>query len=331
MISPANLIKSIACLLVLLLILTITGCFYSQEKVQEIGFPEKPIDLIIVWSAGGGSDLATRLIGSYAAQELGVPFNYLNVTGANGDHGWTQTAKAAADGYTVTNLTFDILTNQAMGQSAVKYTDFDLLCQFTVQPIGVFVSAASPYQTLEDLLKAAAERPNEITMATTPLGGFFHQGATLLENASQNARFDVIPYKGSAEIIAALVSGKAEAGIQTLTGMEPYMEENGLRLLAVLTEDRLDNFPEIPTAKELGYDVVYKSWRGFAVPKGTPEPIKETLIQAFEKAFNNPEFQKKAEAAKLDLVYAGPEAFKEALDQQYPHVEMILKQLGFVK
>jgi len=317
-------------LLCLLLLLLSGGCLNSQKEAK-ITFPEKPIDMIIGWSAGGGTDLASRLIGSYAAKELDYPFNYINITGANGDNCWSYGAQAAPDGYTVVNLTFDILTNQAIGQSEVKYTDFDLICQFTVQPVGVFVSASSPYKTLDELLTAATQRPNEITMATTPLGGFFHQAVTLLENASPDARFNVIPYKGSAEIIAALVSGKAEAGIQTLTGMQSYMEENGLRLLTVFTEERLAAFPDVPTARELGYDVVYKSWRGFAVPKGTPEPIKDILVDAFYEAFNNPEFREKAALAKLDLVYAGPEEFKEALDQQYPYVEMILKQLGFAK
>lgn len=323
--------KALVLLLPFFLFLTASCGQSSLRSPKEPSFPERPPEMVIVWSAGGGSDLAARLIGDYASRELGQPFIYSNITGANGDKGWQQAVTADPDGYTIANLTFDILTNQAMGQTNVKYTDFELICQFTVQPIGVFVPAASPYQTLDDLLAAATKEPNTITMATTPLGGFFHQAITLLENASDQARFDVVPYKGSAEIIAALVVGKTDAAIQTLTGMEQYMTDNGLRLLAVLTENRLTNFPQVPTARELGYDVVYKSWRGFGVPKDTPEDVRQILVQAFEQAFNHPEFQEKAKKAKLDLVYLGPEDFKEALAQQYPFVETTLKQLGFVK
>lgn len=306
------------------------GCGGKENKAGA-NFPERPIEMIIVWSAGGGSDLAARLIGDYASKELGQPFTYNNVTGANGAIGWGQAAQAKPDGYCVANLTFDVLTNQAMGQTPVKYDDFDLLCQFTVQPIGVFVPKKSPCQTLDELLAAAKKNPNTISMATTPLGGFFHQGAALLENASDGARFNIIPYKGSAEIIAALAGGNTDAGIQTLTGMEQYIESGSMRLLAVLTEKRLESFPDIPTAKELGYNVVHESWRGFAVPKGTPAEVKNKLVIAFEKAFNNPEFQEKAKKAKLDLVYNGPEKFKASLDEQFPNVEKVLKQLGFVK
>lgn len=308
----------------------VMGCGGKTEKV-EAKFPDRPIEMIIVWSAGGGSDLAARLIGDYAAKELGQPFTYNNVTGANGAIGWGQAAQAKPDGYCVANLTFDVLTNQAMGQTPVKYSDFDLLCQFTVQPIGVFVPAESPYKTLDELLAAAKENPNTISMATTPLGGFFHQGAALLENASDGARFNIVPYKGSAEIIAALAGGNTDAGIQTLTGMGQYIKSGNMRLLAILAKERLESFPETPTAKELGYDVVHQSWRGFAVPKGTPDEVKAKLVDAFEKAFNNSEFQEKAKKAKLDLVYNGPEEFKKSLDEQYPNVEKILKQLGFVK
>lgn len=323
--------RSILVLALMLILALAVGCNKPAAEEPEITYPEKPIDMIIVWSAGGGSDLAARLIGDYAAQELGQPFTYRNVTGANGAIGWGEAAQAKPDGYTVANLTFDVLTNQAMGQTPVKYDDFDLLCQFTVQPIGVFVPEKSPYMSLEELLNAAAENPNEITMATTPLGGFFHQGAALLENVSEGARFNVVPYTGSAEIIAALAGGNTDAGIQTLTGMEQYLEEGSMRLLAVLTENRLASFPDVPTAKELGYEVIHESWRGFGVPKGTPQEVKDILVAAFEKAFNNPEFQEKAIKAKLDLVYTGPEEFKSALDYQYPNVENILKQLGFVK
>jgi len=327
--------STLTSLLILLLsiALWVPACSQSSSAESNLHhkFPEKPINMIIVWSEGGGTDLAVRLIGDYASKALDQPFIYKNITGSNGAEGWNQAAKAETDGYTVASLTFDILTNQAMSTDAVKYDDFDVLCQFTVQPIGLFVPAESPFSTLDDLLETAAERPNDITMATTPLGGFFHQGLTLLENASQGARFDVVPYKGSAEIIAALAGGKTDAGIQTLTGMEQYLKDDRLRLLAVFTEERLESFPEVPTARELGYDVVHKSWRGFGVPKGTPDEVKQILVSAFKKAFDEPDFQEKANKAKLDLVYAGPEDFKTSLDQQYPQVQRIMKQLGFVQ
>lgn len=320
------------CLLILLMLIVFSvTVIVGMSEDKKINFPERPIELIIVWSAGGGTDLSTRLIGDYAARELGQPFIYLNVTGANGAIGWGQAAQAKPDGYTVAGLTLDVLTNEALGQTPIGYRDFDLLCQFTVQPIGVFVPEKSPYNSLEDLLTAAKENPNTISMGTTPLGGFFHQGAALLENTSDGAKFNIIPYKGSAEIIAALAGGNVDSGIQTLTGMEQYIETGNMRLLAILTEDRLENFPDIPTAKELGYDVIHESWRGFAVPKGTPDDVKEKLVDSFEKAFNNPEFQEKAKKAKIDLYYNGPEKFKASLDRQFPNIKNILKQLGFVK
>ncbi|MEA4891888.1 MAG: tripartite tricarboxylate transporter substrate binding protein [Peptococcaceae bacterium] len=297
----------------------------------EDPYPEKPIDMIIVWTAGGGSDLAARLIGDYAAAELGQAFVYQNVTGSNGAIGWDQAVNAKADGYTLANLTFDVLTNQAMGQTTVKYDDFDLIMQFTTQPVGVFVPGDSPYQNLEELLAAAAEKPETLQMGTTALGGFFHQASGLLEAATDGARFKYLPYKGSAEIIAALSGKHVDAGIQTLTGMEQHIQEGSIRMLAVLANERSAIFPEVPTAKELGYDVSWESWRGFGVPKGTPEAVRAKLEDAFKKAYDNPEFQAKAKAAGMDLYYRGSADFKALLDEQYPNVETVLKQLNFIQ
>lgn len=325
-------LKSFVALLFMIILFSLSGCGpQAEERAESLVFPRKPLEMIIVWSEGGGTDRASRLIGEYASKELGQIFHYRNVTGANGATGWQEGAEALPDGYTVTNLTFDILTNQALDPNYTGYDDFDLLCLFTIQGIGVFVPEASPYMSLNELMAAGAEKPHQLTLATTPLGGFFHQGAALLEETTEGSRFNMSPYGGSAEIIAALDQGKVDAGIQTLTGMEPYLEKGSIRLLAVLTEKRLKNYPEVPTAREVGYDVVHKSWRGFGVPKGTPEEIKTVLVSAFEKAYENPEFQEKAEEAGLDLVFAGPTVFKATLDYQYPNVERILRELDFVK
>lgn len=321
--------KKIRIALALVLTLAMTVLCVGCQKGGS--YPEKPMDMIIVWGAGGGSDLAARLMGDYAAAELGQSFVYQNVTGANGAIGWDQAANSTADGYTVANLTFDILTNEAMGQTEIGYDDFDLIMQFTYQPVGVFVPGDSPYQTLDELLAAAKENPETLQMGTTALGGFFHQASALLEAETDGSRFKYLPFKGSAEIISALAGKHVDAGIQTLTGMEQHVQEGTMRILAVLTNERVALFPDAPTAKELGYDVAWESWRGFAVPKGTPEEVKAKLVEAFKAAYENPEFQEKAIAAGLDLTYRGPEEFKAMLDEQYPDVVSVLTQLGFVQ
>lgn len=319
--------KLYVALLVFLLVFTLAAC----SNAKEVKYPEKPMEMIIVWGAGGGSDLAARLIGDYASKELGQPFTYNNVTGANGAIGWAQAVQAKPDGYTIANLTFDVLTNQAMGQTPTKYSDFEPIIQFTDQPVGIFVPGDSPYKEISDLLQAAKEKPGTIQMATTPLGGFFHQAAGLLEGKVEGAKFKYIPFKGSAEIISALAGKHVDAGVQTLTGMEQHIKAGSMRLLCVLSEQRVKAFPEAPTAKEEGYDVVWQSWRGFGVPKGTPADVQKILADAFKKAYDNPEFKEKAIKAQLDLTYRGPEDFKKLMDVQYPLLQDVLKKLGFIK
>jgi len=294
-------------------------------------YPEKPIDLIIAWSAGGGSDLSARLIAEYAGKELGQPIVANNITGANGALAWATAVQAKPDGYTITSVTFDILSNQAMGTTPVKYTDFEIIMQFTTQPLGVFVHKDAPYQTLKDLIEAAKKAPGTVTMAITPFGGSFHQAVGLLEMKAPGAKFKCIPHKASAEIIAALAGNHVNAGIQTFTGMEQHVAAGSMRLLAVLNPERVKEFPDAPTALEQGYDVSWGSWRGIAAPKGISPEVKNALAEAFKKAFFNPEYQEKAKKAVMEIQYRDGKEFKSMIDKQYPEMVEVLRSLQIIK
>lgn len=294
-------------------------------------YPEKTIDMLIAWSAGGGTDIATRLLSEYAGRELGQAIVANNIPGANGALAWAHAAQAKPDGYTLTSLTFDILSNQAMGTTPVKYTDFDMIMQFTRQPLGIFAHKDSPYKTLKELLDAAKKNPMKVTMAITPFGGTFHQAVGLLEIKAPGSKFKCIPYKASAEVIAAIAGNHVNAGIQTFTGMEQHVASGSMRLIAVLNPERVKEFPDAPTALEQGYDVSWGSWRAIAAPKGLSPEIKATLVDAFKKAFDNPDYQDKAKKALMEIEYRSGDEFKGLLDKQYPELLTILRELKVIK
>ncbi len=302
-----------------------TSCSGQQSK-----FPSKPMELIITWPAGSASDIAGRTIAKYAEKELGQPITPLNIDGANGATGWAEAAKAKPDGYTIAMITFDILTNQATGRSPVKYTDFEYLLQFTAQPMGIIVKGDSPYKTLDDLLNAAKANPETIKVGTTPLGGVFHQVVALLEKSS-GAKFRVIPFQGTAEINAAGLGGHVDAQINTLALAYQYVKDGSLRVLAVTSEKRSPAYPDVPTLKELGHDIVMESFRAMAVPKGTPADVKKTLTDAFTKAYNAKEYQETATKAKQDIYYRNAEDFLKFLDDLYPKVNAVIQEVGLKK
>ena len=301
------------------------------SSVAWAKYPDRNIDLIIPWSAGGATDVATRLMADYGAKELGEGIIVNNVPGGNGALGWSKAAQEKPDGYTIVCLTFDILANQALGTTPIGLDNFDVILQFSTQPLGVFTHKDSPYHTLKELLDAAKEKPRQVTMSTLAFGSSFHQGVGLLEMQVPGAKFKSIPNKSSAEIIAAIAGNHADAAVMALNNMNQHVDSGNMRILAVLNPERVKEFPNAPTARELGYDVSWSSWRAIGVPKGVPADIKQALDEAFKKAFDNPEFQAKATKASMDLLYRTGDEFKEMTKEQYPLLVETLKSLGVIK
>jgi tripartite-type tricarboxylate transporter receptor subunit TctC len=302
------------------------GCG-GQKQAQQKNYPTKPVQLIIPWPAGGASDLSTRALAKYAEKELGQPITPVNQDGANGATAWAEAVKARPDGYTIVMVTFDIMTNQALGRSPTKYNDFEYLLQFTSQPLAFVVKSDSPYKTLADLLNAAKANPGTLKVATTPLGGIYHQALAMVEKDS-GAKFRVVPFAGAAEVNTALLGGHVDAQVNTLTLLDAHVKNGTFRVLAVTSEKRSPRFPDAPTLKELGFNTVHESFRAIAVPKNTPPEVKKALSDAFTKAYNNKEFQQAADKAKFDIYYRSPEDFGKFLDALYPKVQAVLAEAG---
>ncbi|NLU10179.1 MAG: tripartite tricarboxylate transporter substrate binding protein [Tepidanaerobacter acetatoxydans] len=302
----------------------------KEEAKSTIKYPEKPIDLIVPWDAGGSTDTATRLYAKYAEKELGTTINVLNVTGGNGAVGMLQGAQAKPDGYTLTLLNFDILTAEAQKLAPLSHNDFELVNMFTVQPTVIIVRKDSGWNSLEDFIKAAKEKPGEYKVGGAGEGGVWHQAVALAEE-KMGIEMNYIPYKGSSEQLAALLGKHIDIMFTSPTASLPHLAEGTLIMLATMTEERLPYLPEVPTLKELGYDASYSSWRGIGAPKGTPDEVMQILREAFKKAYDNPEYQAKCEEAKIDSYYLDHEKFREFLNEQYPIVESVMKKLGFAK
>lgn len=301
------------------------GCSMGGKK-----FPKKPITLLIPWTPGSASDLAVRSIAKYAEKELGQPITPVNKDGANGATCWAELAAAKPDGYTIGLVTFDIMTNQATGRSPTKYNGFDYLLQFTTQPMGIGVRSDSPYKTLDDLIKAAKAKPSAITAGTTAIGGVIYQVLGMLEKAV-GVKFRAVPFQGSSEINAAALGKQVDVWVNTFGLPDQYVKDGTFRLLAVSSEKRIARFSEVPTFKELGYDIVHESFRTVAVPKGVPEDVKKVLADAFKKAFDNPEYQDAAVKAKQETLYRNHADFMKFADALYPKVLAILTDLGMTK
>jgi len=254
-------------------------------------YPEKPIEVIVGYSAGGGTDVMARTVAQFLERELGDGASVVvkNMPGAGGQIGFTEVAKAAPDGYTLG--TFNLPAALALTHD--RDADYDVnsytyLANFVEDPNTITVAVSSPFQTLGDLLEAARADPGAITLGLSSLGGNDHFGANMISAAS-GAEFTLVPFKGASNARTAIMGRHVAAGTMTLGQTTNFPDE--LRVLAVLADKRSPFRPDVPTAKELGFDVQMSSLRGIVAPAGMDEAMADQLRAALTAVNENPEFQ----------------------------------------
>jgi len=252
-------------------------------------YPEKPVEVIVGYSAGGGTDVMARTVAQFLEKELNGSVVVKNMPGAGGQIGFTEVAKAAPDGYTLG--TFNLPAALALTHD--RDADYDVnsytyLANFVEDPNTITVAASSPFQTLGELLDAAKADPGAITLGLSSLGGNDHFGANMIAAAS-GAEFTLVPFKGASNARTAIMGGHVSGGTMTLGQTTNFPDE--LRVLAVLAGERAPFRPDVPTAKELGFDVQMSSLRGIVAPAGMDKAMADQLRAALTAVNENPEFQ----------------------------------------
>ena len=301
------------------------GCAAKKEE-----YPTKSIDFIIPWSAGGGTDVAGRLYAKALEKQLGQTVNVLNVPGGSSTVGIVQARDAKPDGYTHVLLTFDILSTDILGLGDLSYKDLKMVSTFTNQPTVLVVNASSGWKTLEDYRAAAKADPGKLKVATPGDGNVWHQ-AGILADTQMGTSVTYVPYNGSGEQVAALLGGHVDATYISYATVKDYLTEGSMIALGVLTDERVENIPDVPTFTELGYDVVYNSWRGIAVQKDVPDDVFEKICAAYKAAYEDPEFQEAAKQGQLDLWYLDAGQFNAFLDENHEKCAEVLKSIGMAK
>lgn len=309
---------------------TSNGSTNSNKQESNDDYPSKAISAIVPWAAGSGSDIAFRGYAEYLSDELGQNINVQNVTGGNGGVGWAEAAAAPNDGYNLALLTFDVLTNEILGVSDTSYKDFDIINMFTIQGMLLITHADYGYDSLEDFLDAAKEAKangETLTIGTNGDYGVWHQAGMLMaEETGTDDAYNFVPLDGSSEQVSELLGKHLDAIVISPTPAIGHIEEGTLVGLGSFTEERIPVLPEVPTFQELGYDVLYESWRALAVPAGAPESVIERLSEASENAFNDPDFQEWAEETNIDPAYLNAEDAKKYLEDLFPVVETVIEK-----
>ena len=273
-------------------------------------FPTKDITHIMPWSAGGGTDTVMRTFLQYAEEPLGVGIRTQNVTGAQSGVGTMRLMKSRPDGYTIGSLTWDSMITVPYKDLVPGYDTSTLsyLANITLYPTVLAVNADTGWETLDDFIAAAKAEPGEVTVSDSGIGGIWHLHA--LDMAEQlGVELNHVPFpNGSAEQREALISGENDAASLSYATVSSAADAGQVKVLAVMGAERDPSLPDVPTFKELGYDVIWGGMRVLAVPAETPDEVKAKLTEGFKAAFDDPEFQKKAADTGMNAYWMdGPE------------------------
>ena len=277
-------------------------------------YPEKPITLIVGYSPGGGTDLVARAVAPFLEKYLGsgARIVIVNRTGAGGEIGFAAIANAAPDGYTIDFVNTPPLMTIPIERSAQfgGPQRFELLGNLIDDPCNFAVRADLPIRDLKELAAYARANPGKVTVGSTGIGSDDHLVMLMFERAA-GVKMTHIPYKGSADVRAAIQSGQLTVAamnvgeaLQSIRGGAP------MRNIGQFAPARSNLAPDLPTAREQGFDIVLSSLRGMAAPKGLPADVRDRLVKAVAAAAADPEFQALATKFFAPLRFLTPAQFE---------------------
>lgn len=315
--------------------LAITACGQKQQAGQDKGgtgtsakYPEKEITLICPWPPGGSSDLLSRAIAQAASKNLPKPMVVVNRDGANGMIATKELTKAKPDGYTITQGASGLFLTQPFTQKNIGYKqdDFDFLIGLTNEPILLTVNANSPYKTLDDLIKAAKEKNLVIRYSNSGMGGIPQLClAYLFQLAGVKAQ--PVPFNGGAPALAALMGEHVDVAASHPGEAIPHIKAGKLRPLVISSSQRFPDLPDVPTMKEKGYDIDMGVKKFIFAPKGLPDDVKKILIDALQKAANDPDFKKAMTDINLMLEPMTGQQVNDYFNTQAPIMKKLIESM----
>lgn len=300
----------------------VSGC--SEKKQAK--FPSEPITLIVNYGGGGGTDITARALAKAAETHLGVPVTVVNKAGGAGTAGIIELKNKKPDGYTVGVVTYAPLAI-VPHQMKVPYTpdDFKYIMGYGVYRYGLAVKKDSPYQTVDDLVKAAAAKPEGMSYSAS---GYPQPFVMQKISELKKVKFNFVPTKSGSEAVTAVLGGHVEVAVAIMADLMQFVKSGEMRLLASVSSERLDIAPNVPTLKELGYDIAVNSYMGIGVHKNVPPEQLKVLREAFAKAYNDKTFQDIMKKTNVPAKLIEGDEFGKLCSDGYKDSEKNLKAMG---
>ena len=266
----------------------------TAAEAQE--YPVDTVTLVTHSSPGGGSDVFLRELSRYLSPYLGANVIVENVSGGSGAKAMAQLAQAPADGSMFYATTPTFIYTSLLSDPEYKYTDLEPLVNFFIDPEVIYTSAKSEFKTLEDVIQYARDGRGQWGAANP--ASLERQALEQLK-AAAGVNAAVVTHEGGGDMMINVLNGTLQIGVGEVQEIQSQIEAGELRLLATFSDKRLDAFPDLPTVKESGYDVVVRKFRGLAGPKGLPADVIAAWEAATQKVLADPKYKEAYEGANL--------------------------------
>lgn len=314
----------------LLAALLIAGQTFADEP-----YPNHPVNVIVPFPPGGVAELTGRPALYVLSKQLKQQFILINKPGAGGSIGAAAVTTAKPDGYTLLLALASVSTNPEADKMAGRTPAFQLdqlapIALLTADPVILMVRTDSPYKTLKDLVDDARKRPGAINYSSSGNYGTYHVATEMFTNAA-GIEMKHIPYAGGGPALIALLSGQVDVGLLGPSIASAQIKAGKLRPLASWGGKRLAAFPDLPTLKELGYNVEYTIWSGLFAPAGTPEPVIKTLRDGVRATVNDEEFKTSMARIETPIYYLDAPEFKKFWDEDAKRLIEVVRKIGKIE
>ena len=297
-------------------------------------YPQRPVQLIVPWGAGGGTDATARIIGTLLEKELKQPFNVVNRTGGSGVVGHDAIAKATPDGYTIGMITVEITMMHHVGLTPLTYKDYTPIGLVNADPAGINVRVDSPYKSVKDLLAAIKANPGKMKASGTGQGGIWHLAiAGLLKDQGIDPNaLPWVPSNGAAPGMQDMIAGGVDVVPCSIPEARPMIDAGKARALAVMDDNPPALYPNVPTLKkELGTNWKIAAWRVIAAPKGIPADAQKTLTAALKKVYDSKDYKDFMASRGFGVIWADPEGTTKFMAASDANLGGALKAVGLAK
>jgi tripartite-type tricarboxylate transporter receptor subunit TctC len=297
---------------------------------QEPPYPQRgPVEITVLFPAGSSADVTARMLADGMSRHLRQKVLVVNRPGAGGAIGYKYVQAQKPDGYSLVWNSNSISTTFHSGQLPFDHRAFDAVARVLSESVVLAVKADAQWKTLGDLVAEAKARPKAVSVGHSGIGSHTHISLAALFRAS-GVEVNEVPF-GAAQVVPSLLGGHVGAIVQFPAALAGPVKQRQVRLLAALTQSRDPAWPEVPTAREQGFDVALDAWRGIAVPRGTPKSVIAALEDSIRKTVQSAEFEKASGNLGVRPAFMPANEFSELISKEDASLSRLMQLIGLKK